>query len=78
MDNDRDMLDNGAGTEEKDFSLESILAEYKGSAYIDGDRRTPSDVLEAKAEAIIREVLGDAAPEKIPVVTQDPASEAPP
>lgn len=41
-----------------DFSLESILAEYKGSAYIDGDKKTPSDVLDKKAQKIVMEVTG--------------------
>lgn len=44
---------------EKDgFSLESILAEYKGSAFIDGDKKTPPDVLNAEAEHIIMEAMG--------------------
>jgi len=39
----------------EDYSLESILAEIKGSAFINGDKKTPSDILEAEAERIIRE-----------------------
>jgi len=38
-----------------DYSLESILAEIKGSAFINGDTKTPSDILEAEAERILRE-----------------------
>ena len=41
------------------FTLESIMAEYKGSAYINGDKKTPPDLLNMQAERIIREVLGD-------------------
>ena len=41
-----------------DFSLESILAEYKGSAFIDGDKKTPPEVLDAQAEKIIMEASG--------------------
>ncbi|MCL2080377.1 MAG: hypothetical protein FWH17_11245 [Oscillospiraceae bacterium] len=37
------------------FSFESILAEVKGSAFIDGDKKTPSHILEAEAERILRE-----------------------
>lgn len=39
-----------------DISLESILAEYKGTAYIDGDKRTPSPVLQEKTDKIVMEV----------------------
>ena len=42
-----------------DFSLESIMAEYKGSAYISGEKKTPSELLDQQADRIIREVLGD-------------------
>lgn len=41
-----------------EFTLESILAEYKGSAYIDGDKKTPSHILNEQAERIILEVSG--------------------
>jgi cation transport ATPase len=41
-----------------DYSLESILAEYKGTAYIAGDKRTPSSVLQEKTEKIVMEVSG--------------------
>ena len=42
------------------FSLESILAEYKGSAFINGDKKTPPDILHEKTEEIIREATGPA------------------
>jgi hypothetical protein len=41
-----------------EISLESILAEYKGSAYIDGDKRTPSALLNEKTQRIVMEVTG--------------------
>jgi len=43
----------------EDYSLESILAEIKGSAFINGDKKTPSDILEAEAERILREASAD-------------------
>ncbi len=46
------------GQEGEDFSLESILAEFKGSAFMDGDKPTPSEELQRKTEAIINEALG--------------------
>ena len=42
-----------------DVSLESILAEYKGTAYIDGDKRTPTEILNEQADRIVKEALGD-------------------
>jgi len=41
--------------ESNGFSFESILAEVKGSAFINGDKRTPPDLLQEKAERILRE-----------------------
>lgn len=41
-----------------EITLESILAEYKGKAYIAGDKRTPSSVLQEKTEKIILETAG--------------------
>lgn len=38
-----------------EFSLESILAEFKGSAYIDGDKRTPREILEERTRSILNE-----------------------
>jgi len=37
------------------FSLESILAEIKGTAFINGDKKTPPDLLQEKADKILRE-----------------------
>jgi len=45
-----------------DFSLESILAEIKGSAFINGDKKTPPDILEAEADRILREATQSNAP----------------
>lgn len=45
---------------DENISLESILAEYKGSAYINGDKKTPSEILNAKTEQIILEVTNEA------------------
>ena len=70
------------------FSLESILAEYKGAAYISNDKRTPQDVLNAKVEKILSEDMDfsvasfenddenakDILPSKVPEsVIQEPA-----
>ena len=41
-----------------DYSLESILAEYKGSAYINGDKKTPPELLKEQADKIIMEAIG--------------------
>lgn len=41
-----------------EITLESILAEYKGKAYIAGDKRTPTSVLQEKTERIILETAG--------------------
>ncbi|MDR2615410.1 MAG: hypothetical protein LBC28_02410 [Oscillospiraceae bacterium] len=49
------------GEKEEEFTLESILAEYKGSSYIEGDKRTPKDVLDEKARRIVLEETGGAA-----------------
>ncbi len=61
--------DYGAG--EEGFSLESILAEYKGSAFMDGDRRTPAEELQRKTDEILREAMGGVSrpqePESAPV-----------
>ena len=42
-----------------DVSLESILAEYKGSAYINGDKKTPPELLKEQADKIILEAIGN-------------------
>ena len=57
-----DMIDD-ENTEE--ISLESILAEYKGSAYINGDKRTPTELLNEQTERIISEALGGTAPDSL-------------
>ena len=49
-----------------DVSLESILAEYKGSAYINGDKKTPKELLNEQADKIIKEALGEAEPDPMP------------
>jgi len=41
-----------------DPSLESILAEIKGEAFIDGDKRTPPDILQEKTDRIIHQETG--------------------
>ncbi len=38
------------------FSLESILAEFKSQAYMDGDKRTPSELLQKRTDDIINEI----------------------
>ncbi|MBQ3405349.1 MAG: hypothetical protein IJG63_08055 [Oscillospiraceae bacterium] len=43
--------------DESEFTLESILAEYKGSAFMTGDKKTPREELDKQAERIIQEVL---------------------
>lgn len=60
------------GAKDGEFTLESILAEYKGSSYIEGERKTPKDVLDEKARRIVREESGDAPP------ADEPAEPAPP
>ena len=37
------------------YKLESILAEYKGQAYMSGDKKTPKDILDEKTALIIKE-----------------------
>ena len=48
-----------------EISLESILAEYKGSAYINGDKKTPPELLNNQTEKILREALGNTAPDTL-------------
>jgi hypothetical protein len=57
---DRGFKDGGGGPEE--FTLESILAEYKGEAYIGGEKKTPSTILDEKADEIIMELSGQREP----------------
>jgi len=46
-----------------DFTFESILAEYKGTAFINGDKRTPPELLKEQADRIIKEAVGSNAPD---------------
>ena len=48
-----------------DVSLESILAEYKGSAYINGDKKTPPELLNDQTERILKEALGGIVPDEL-------------
>lgn len=47
-----------ASSGNSNISLESILAEYKGTAYIAGDKKTPSTILQEKTDKIVLEVAG--------------------
>jgi len=42
----------------ENFTLESILAEYKGSAYINGDKKTPTELLNEQTDKILKEIAG--------------------
>jgi len=44
---------------EDDLSLESILAEYKGEAYIAGEKKRSKDDLDQQTDEILREVMGE-------------------
>ena len=48
-----------------EISLESILAEYKGSAYINGDKKTPTELLNNQTDRILKEALGDMVPDEL-------------
>jgi len=63
---------NGENNGSRDFSFESILAEVKGSAFINGDKRTPPDILQEKADRILREAAAMSAPQQVskPVTPQ--------
>ncbi len=61
----------------EEFTLESILAEYKGSAYIDGDKKTPKELLEKQAERIIMEVTGISSSEASFYLSENGGEEAP-
>ena len=50
----------------ENFSLEEILAEFKGISYIEGDKKTPKDVLDEKARRIVHEEMGTVPPEAPP------------
>ena len=59
-------------SESSGFSFESILAEVKGSAFINGDKRTPPDILQEKADRILREAAELSPPQPVarPVIQQ--------
>ena len=42
----------------EEITLESILAEYKGAAFIDGQKRTPKETLDQMTQQILDETLG--------------------
>ncbi len=44
------------GNQDEGYTLESILAEFKGSAYVAGDKRTPPEVLSQRTDSILREL----------------------
>lgn len=69
---------NGNYESDETFSLESILAEYKGKAYINGDRRTPSDVLAKETQNIVNEVEGKAVPSAPAAGPEDAGAAVPP
>ena len=54
-----------------DYSLESILAEYKGSAFISGSSRLSKEELEKQARAIIEEYTNVSSPENTPAEVGD-------
>jgi len=65
-----------ANNEQEGFSLESILADVKSTAFIEGDKRTPPDLLQEKADRILREaaeMTAAAAAQKVP----EPAAPVP-
>ena len=45
---------------DESFTLEAILSEYKGSAFIAGERKTPPSELDEKVNEILRSVTGKA------------------
>jgi len=48
-----------------EFSLESILAEYKGSAFINGEKKTPKELLDERADEIVKEAAGSMTPDSM-------------
>ncbi|MDR0862652.1 MAG: hypothetical protein LBN30_07780 [Oscillospiraceae bacterium] len=61
---------------EDNYSLESILAEYKEQAFLENDKPTPTKILQDKADKIVREVKG--VPEPEPEPQPKPAPEVKP
>ena len=82
------MSDNHPIDETGGISLESILAEFKGSAFIDGDRRTHEDILNEQVEQIMAETAGEkeeaapvsdvSEPEPLPETPPEPLEEPEP
>jgi len=59
---DKDMINNDNLYDDalgEEFSLESILAEFKGDAFIAGEKKTPEQILNAATERIVREANGE-------------------
>ena len=46
------------------FTLESILAEFKSQAYMDGDKKTPKEILQKQTDEIIKEALKESSPQR--------------
>ena len=55
----------------EDYSLESILSEYKGSAFIQGEKKTPSDELDRKVSDILKGIGVNAPKSKIDEVVSE-------
>ena len=71
--------ENNKTAQEENFTLEDILAEVKGDAFIAGERKLPSDVMRKRAEEIMSEARGesDEEPERELVVKEyDTAAES--
>ena len=66
-----DSFDSDMSEISEEFTLESILAEYKGISYIDGDKKTPKGVLDEKARRIVQEETGAPAPEPVTIESRD-------
>ena len=64
--------------QDNDYTLESILAEFKGSAYIDGDKKTPSSVLQEKTDRIVKEAATGRIEIELPEELKQPAREREP
>ena len=58
---------------EDEFSLESILAEFKSEAFIEGQQKTPADKLEEATDKIVEETLG-----KLDIYKQSEEASPPP
>ena len=58
------------GSMEDNYSLEDILAEYKGNAFIAGERKLTVEEMRSKAEKIIKEETGPSEDEKKPEILE--------